>query len=187
MNPQQRQQHIREITRIKHINKNDIYKIQPDVWLVRSMTNSDVEYSVRKRDSTDNNNLDVSLYICTCVDFKKHQLACKHIFAVLAQLHIYDNNKENEYVDDNKEGESVNSETYDRNIELTKLQEDLTTIFDEWKVKKVQDICSLRDAFRQTAQAERARIARADIAPQVDERRIPQILSNTKFKRQINF
>ncbi|CAG8837563.1 3740_t:CDS:1, partial [Racocetra persica] len=37
------------------------------------------------------NSLDVTLYICTCLDFKKRQLACKHIFAVLAQLSIDDN------------------------------------------------------------------------------------------------
>ncbi|KAF0424051.1 hypothetical protein F8M41_006636 [Gigaspora margarita] len=53
------------------------------------------------------------------------------IEAFHSQLHIYDDNKENEYVDDDKEGEYVNPETYDRNLELIKLQEDLTSIFDE--------------------------------------------------------
>ena len=54
------------------------------------MTNDDIEYSVRKRDSTNNNDdkLDISLYVCTCYDFRTRQLPCKHIFAILA----YDNN-----------------------------------------------------------------------------------------------
>ena len=34
------------------------------------MTNDDIEYSVRKKDSANNNNeLDISLYVCTCLDF----------------------------------------------------------------------------------------------------------------------
>src|SRR5436190_13763809 len=49
MSPQQRQQHIREIAGTTCIKPNDIYKIQPDVWIVRSMTNDDIEYSVRKK------------------------------------------------------------------------------------------------------------------------------------------
>ncbi|KAF0471083.1 hypothetical protein F8M41_025271 [Gigaspora margarita] len=178
MNPQQRQQRIREITGTKHIDKNDVYKIQQDVWLVRSMTNNDVEYSVCKRDNSDETNLDITSYVCSCLNFKKCQLACKHIFSVLAQLRIYDDNKENEH---------VNIEIYDRNVEITKLQEDLAAIIVEWREKNAQDIRSLRESFRQTAQAERARIARAEIVPQVNEMRTSQIASNIRFKKQSNF
>ncbi|RIB25151.1 hypothetical protein C2G38_2166593 [Gigaspora rosea] len=151
MNSQQCQQCIREITGTKHINKNYIYKIQQDFWLVRFMTNNDVEYSVRKSDISDETNLDITSYVCSCLDFKKHQLACKHIFSVLAQLLIYDDNKKNEHE------------------------------------KNAQDIHSLRETFRQTAQAERARIARAEIIPQVNEMRTSQIASNIRFKKQSNF
>ena len=82
MNPRQRQQRIWEIVGTNFINEKDIYKLQQNVWLVHSMTNDDVEYSIRRRDS-DNDELDISLYVCTCPDFKKRQLPCKHIFAVL--------------------------------------------------------------------------------------------------------
>ncbi|RIB04219.1 hypothetical protein C2G38_2222975 [Gigaspora rosea] len=123
MSPRQCQQRIREIAGTKYINKNNIYKIQPDVWLVHSVTNNDVEYSVRKRNSSENN-MDITSYICTCLDFTKCQLACKHIFAVLAQFRTCDNNKENEY---------TNVETYNKNkdVEIMKLQKDLSAIIVE--------------------------------------------------------
>ncbi|RIB19972.1 hypothetical protein C2G38_2180431 [Gigaspora rosea] len=146
---------------------------QIDIWLVRSMTNNDIKYSVRKRDNSDETNLDITSYICSCLDFRKYQLACKHIFSVLAQLRIYDDNKKNEH---------VNIETYDRNVEITKLQKDLSAIIVEWRKKNAQDICSLQESFRQTAQAERARIARAEILPQVNEMKTSQIASNIKSK-----
>ncbi|RIB23554.1 hypothetical protein C2G38_2170898 [Gigaspora rosea] len=74
---------------------------------------------------TDNNenNLDVMSYVCTCLDFKKCQLAYKHIFSVLAQFRIdYNYDKENE---------NVNIEACDKNVEITKLQEDLASIIVE--------------------------------------------------------
>ncbi|KAF0557925.1 hypothetical protein F8M41_011736 [Gigaspora margarita] len=122
INPQQHQQHIRQIARTKHINKNNIYQIQSDVWLVRLITNDEIKYSVHRKNSIENsdNNLDVVLYIGACLDFKKHQLACKHIFAVLVQLRVDGNN-----VEDN---EYVNVEDDDKNIEITKLQENFASI-----------------------------------------------------------
>jgi len=55
-----------------HINQKNIFNIQPDVWIICSMTNEDIEYSDRRQGSVDNNNdLDISLYVCTCHDFKK--------------------------------------------------------------------------------------------------------------------
>ncbi|RIB25373.1 hypothetical protein C2G38_2166112 [Gigaspora rosea] len=107
------------------------------------------------------------------------KIACKHIFSVLAQLYI-------DY-DDNKENENVNIEVYDKNVEIAKLQKDLAAIIVEWKEREGYDICSLRKAFRQTAQRERARIARIKVIPQVGEQKINQIASNTKFRKQINF
>ncbi|RIB02425.1 hypothetical protein C2G38_2227878 [Gigaspora rosea] len=111
--------------------KIDIYKIQSDTWLVRSVTNDNVEYSVHKRDS-ENNNLDVTSYVCTSL-------------------------------------------------------KDLATIIVEWKESEEYDIRSLREAFHQTAQRERARIARIEVIPQVGKQKINQIVSNTKFRKQINF
>lgn len=75
----------------------------------------------------------------------------------------------------------------DKNAEILKLQEDLATITAEWKNKSGQDIRSLRESFKQAAQIERARIARLESVPRVDDndegRRI-QIMSNVRFKRQ---
>ncbi|CAG8651848.1 4822_t:CDS:2, partial [Racocetra fulgida] len=65
MNPQQRQQRIREIAGTKHINKNDIYKIQPDVWLVRSITNDEIEYSVHAKRILDEQKINTEIQECT--------------------------------------------------------------------------------------------------------------------------
>ncbi|RIB02932.1 hypothetical protein C2G38_2226462, partial [Gigaspora rosea] len=51
MNPQRCQQRIHEIVGATKINLNDIYSIRPDIWIVYSMTNDDVENSVRRKDS----------------------------------------------------------------------------------------------------------------------------------------
>jgi hypothetical protein len=45
INPRQRQQRIREIVGTKFINEKDVYKLQQNVWIVRSVTNGDVEFS----------------------------------------------------------------------------------------------------------------------------------------------
>ncbi|CAI2168948.1 5460_t:CDS:2 [Funneliformis geosporum] len=63
----------------------------PDIWTVHSMINDDVEYTVQKKDFNENE-LNTSSFICTCRDFKIRQLACKHIFAILVQVYIHDDN-----------------------------------------------------------------------------------------------
>ncbi|KAF0542490.1 hypothetical protein F8M41_004590 [Gigaspora margarita] len=175
MNSQQRQQRIQEIVGTKHINKNDIYKIQSDTWLIHSMTNNDIESLFAKR----------------------------ILWIIIRKLRI-NNTKENEHVntdknirsieivnlsdnDNNKENKNASIEMYNRNIEIVKLQEDLATIVNEWKERKGQYIRSLREAFQQTAQIERARITRIEAVPQVDKPRISQIAPNAKFKKQNNF
>ena len=164
--------------RTTRIKPNDIYKIQPDVWIVRSMTNDDVEYSVRKKDST--NELDITSYICTCRDFKAQQLPCKHIFAVLNQCICNNNNievnQESECIEPNNSPSHVifvDQENIERNdnkdVKMLKLQNDLAIIITKWKNKRGRDIQSLRKAFNQTAQIERARIARLESVPQVND------------------
>ncbi|CAI2167753.1 3889_t:CDS:2 [Funneliformis geosporum] len=64
---------------------------KPDIWTVHSMINDDVEYTVQKKDFNENE-LNTSSFICTCRDFKIRQLACKHIFAILVQVYIHDDN-----------------------------------------------------------------------------------------------
>ncbi|KAF0508524.1 hypothetical protein F8M41_018748 [Gigaspora margarita] len=95
------------------------------------------------------------------------KIACKHIFFVLAQLRI-------DY-DDDKENENVNIEVYDKNVEIAKLQKDLAAVIVEWKEREGYDSRSLREPFHQTAQRERARIARIEVIPQVVEQKINQI------------
>ncbi|CAG8718764.1 7689_t:CDS:1, partial [Ambispora leptoticha] len=68
-----------------------------------------------------------------------------------------------------------------------KLQEDLAAIIVEWKEKEGRDIRSLREAFRQTAQRKRVRIARIEVIPQTSELTNSQIASNAKFRKQNNF
>src|SRR5436305_11987593 len=99
------------------------------------MTNDDVEYSVRRRFADNNEDkLDISLYVCTCRDFKTRQLPCKHIFAVISQ---FNNNLEegkqrslNSIVE---KPVSINQEI--KNAEIEKLQDDLFMIVAEWKNK----------------------------------------------------
>ncbi|CAG8523286.1 4729_t:CDS:2 [Scutellospora calospora] len=63
-----------------------------DIWIIRSITNADIEYSVRKNNSRDDLNL--TSYICICHDFRVRQLPCKHIFAVLSQLQVSEDSEE---------------------------------------------------------------------------------------------
>jgi|GEM_PF-5268288 len=188
MSPQQRQQRIREIVGT-NINQKDIYKIQSDTWIVHSMTNDDVEYSVRKRDSITNTNeeFDISLYVCTCHDFKTRQLPCKHIFAIFTKF-----NDSNSLVSNNISTDLRSTKIYEQNAEIIKLQEDLTAITAEWKDKSGQDIHNLRTSIRQAAQMERTRLAKIEIIPQVSNNNkleIPQLqlASNIKFKKQNRF
>jgi len=192
MNPRQRQQRIREIVGTKFINEKDIYKLQQNVWIVRSMTNDDVEYSVRRRDSSDDE-LDVSLYVCTCRDFKTRQLPCKHIFAVLSQVRTYENNTDNmeaqplSIVESPISPNIINTNN-DKNGEILKLQEVLSSITTEWRDKSVEDIRSLRTTLTQAIQMERARIARIDIVPANNNEVISsQTATNIKFRKQILF
>ncbi|RIB28014.1 hypothetical protein C2G38_2159109 [Gigaspora rosea] len=67
----------------------------------RQQLKNDVEYSVRKRNSSENN-MDIMSYI--------------------SQFRTCDDNKENEY---------TNIETYDKDVEIMKLQEDLSAIIVE--------------------------------------------------------
>ncbi|KAF0442099.1 hypothetical protein F8M41_003713 [Gigaspora margarita] len=62
------------------------------------MTNADIEYSVRR--SNNEENLNISSYICTCCNFRVCQLPCKLIFAILCQFQISEDNveKNNQYV-----------------------------------------------------------------------------------------
>ncbi|CAG8836603.1 34514_t:CDS:1, partial [Racocetra persica] len=53
-------------------------------------------YSVRKKDS-DDDDFDISSYICNCCDFQSRQLPCKHVLAILSQSHLND-----ESIDDNQ-------------------------------------------------------------------------------------
>ena len=192
MNPRQRQQRIREIVGTKFINEKDVYKLQQNVWIVRSMTNDDVEYSVRRRDSSDDE-LDVSLYVCTCRDFKTRQLPCKHIFAVLSQVRTYENNTDNmeaqplSIVESPISPNIINTNN-DKNGEILKLQEVLSSITTEWRDKSVEDIRSLRTTLTQAIQMERARIARIDIVPANNNEVISsQTATNIKFRKQILF
>ncbi|CAG8649725.1 8936_t:CDS:2, partial [Scutellospora calospora] len=50
MNPQRHQQRIREIIGTTNINPNDIYSVGSGIWIVHSITNNDIEYSVRRKD-----------------------------------------------------------------------------------------------------------------------------------------
>lgn len=190
MNPRQRQQRIREILGTNIINKKDVYKLQQNVWIVRSMTNDDIEYSIRRQDSNDDE-LDITSYVCTCYDFKKRQLPCKHIFAVLDQIHVHDNynNMEAQTFLDIECSTSLN--TYDtnndKNSEILKLQEVFSSIITEWKDKSTEDIRSLRTTLMQVTQMERARIARIDIVPNTadnNDMKNSQIASNIKFRKQ---
>jgi hypothetical protein len=52
-----------------------------------------------------------------------------------------------------------NVETNNQNVKILKLQDNLAIITAEWKNKSGQDIRSLQEAIKQTAQIERARIA----------------------------
>ena len=192
MNPRQRQQRIREIIGNTCINKKDIYKLQPDVWIVHSMTNNDIEYSVRKKD-TSKDSLDISSYICTCRDFKTRLLSCKHIFAIVNQIQNEQCEQHN-YSLNSTIIESVNyidqeKIEVDRNVEILKLQEELIAITAEWKDKRGEDIQSLRAALKQTVQMEKARIARLKAIPQVDiiDDKPSQIASNVIFKKQNKF
>ncbi|RIB01784.1 hypothetical protein C2G38_2229680 [Gigaspora rosea] len=125
---------------------NNIYNISSDTWIVRSMTNADIEYSVRK--SNDDDNLNTSLYICTCCDFRVRQLPCKHIFAVLSRFQISEDNiEENDQYDQVQHHVEVNisnssSTSYTpinyinaEKGEFEKLQEELAAIAAEWKDK----------------------------------------------------
>lgn len=102
------------------------------------MTNDDIEYSVRKKDSANNNNeLDISLYVCTCLDFnhdndiENQQSSSKSVLTEsVNSLNI---------LDDNFTGQE-SSETNNGNIELVKLQGFLATITEEWKGNKGQYI-----------------------------------------------
>jgi len=139
--------------------------------------------------------LDISLYICTCRDFKTRQLPCKHIFAVISQLN-------NNNLEDGKQRPSLNSivempvsinqEIKIKNAEIEKLQDDLSAIVAEWEDKPEDDIHSLRIALLQAAQMERTRIARVELVQQqiADGEELisqSQIASNIKFKKQIKF
>ena len=145
MNTWQRQQRIREIVGTRNINQKDIFSIQPDVWIVRSMTNDDVEYSVRRKSAKNEDKLDISLYVCTCRDFKIRQLPCKHIFAVISQLNdnLEEVNKQRSSLDSIVEKPvSINREIKIKNAVIEKLQDDLSAIVAEWKDKPENDIHS---------------------------------------------
>ena len=193
MNPQQRQQRIREIIGT-HINKKDIFNIQQDTWIVHSMTNDDVEYSVRRRSANNEDKLDISSYICTCRDFRIRQLPCKHIFAVFSQSNnkIEENNEKLSLNSIVKKSVSIDQEVKIKNTEVEKLQDDLSAIAAEWKNKSENDVRSLRTALLQTVQMERTRIARTEIVPEQivnnEGLNVPsQIASNIKFKKQNKF
>ena len=131
------------------------------------MMNDDVEYSVHRRNSS-NDELDVFLYVCTCHDFKTRQLPCKHIFAILSQVCTYENNMGNmeaqplSIVKSPISPNIINTNN-DKNGEILKLQEVLFSITTEWRDKSVEDIRSLRTTLMQAIQMERIRIARTDI------------------------
>ncbi|CAG8469794.1 268_t:CDS:1, partial [Scutellospora calospora] len=55
------------------------------------------------------------------------------------------------------------------------------------KERKVQNIRSLYEAFKQATQVEREQIAKIKVIPQVDEQRIPQIVLNIKIGKQNKF
>lgn len=200
MNPRQRQQQIREIAGAK-ISQNNIYNISSDTWIIRSMTNTDVEYSVRKNDSRDDLNL--TLYVCTCRDFRTRQLPCKHIFAVLSRLQLSEDSEGNNQPAQLQQFAETNildssSSSYypvnhkdKKKYEFEKLQEELAAIVAEWKDKSSEDIHSLRSTLQQAVQVERARIARVDIVPEIisdDESKTPNVVSkNLKFKKQSRY
>ena len=95
------------------------------------MTNDDVKYSVWKRSvNNSKDKLNISLYICTCHDFKRRQLLCKHIFAVFSQL--------NNSIEKDKQNLSLNSIAKEpiskiktKNTKIEKLQDDLFAIAKE--------------------------------------------------------
>ena len=141
------------------------------------------------------------MYVCTCPDFKKRQLPCKHIFAVLGQIRSYDNNVE---VQEMKELQSFSvvdspispktlNENNDKNNEISKLQEVFSTITAEWKDKSAEEIRSLRTTLMKATQVERSRIAKIDIVSRInDENRAlisqtSQSAPNIKFTKQILF
>ena len=65
-----------------------------------------------------------------------------------------------------------------RNIEIIKLQEDLATITVVWQDKKGEDICSLRIALLHS---------NGKVKTCNDGLKLPQLLSNVKFRKQNNF
>ncbi|RIB06937.1 hypothetical protein C2G38_2215842 [Gigaspora rosea] len=106
----------------------------------------------QRKDSevSNNDNLDISSYICNCRNFKSQQLPCKHIFAILNKLHANANSVEDsshnhliQQLESLVAEEPNNFFIYigppgDKNFEFTKLQEELTSITEEWKEKKVK-------------------------------------------------
>ncbi|CAG8439204.1 4430_t:CDS:2 [Scutellospora calospora] len=159
MNPRRCQQRIREIAGTTQINLNDIYSVRSDIWVVHSITNDDVEYSVQRKDSMvkNNDNLDISSYICNCRNFKTRQLPCKHIFAILSRLHTnvdsieksshdysyFVQQSDNLIIEKHPNSFTSIEPLGDKNLELTKLQEELASIAEEWKEKRSHDICNL--------------------------------------------
>ncbi|RIB02931.1 hypothetical protein C2G38_2226459 [Gigaspora rosea] len=185
MNPQRHQQRICEIVGTTKINTNDIYSVRPNIWIVHSMTNDDVEYSVRRKDSevSNNDNLNISSYICNCRNFKSQQLPCKHIFAILNKLCANANSIEDSshnYLIQQLESpvakEPNNFFTYigspgDNNFEFTKLQEEFMSITEEWKEKKA-------------IQVEKTKIARINVVDSSNESEKPNIAPNSEIRKQ---
>ncbi|RIB02242.1 hypothetical protein C2G38_2228374 [Gigaspora rosea] len=144
---------------------------------------------------SNNDNLDISSYICNCRNFKSRQLPCKHIFAILNKLHANANSVEDsshnhliQQLESPVAEEPNNFFIYigppgDKNFEFTKLQEELTSITEEWKEKK-----SRYSQFTADAQAgylsKKTKIAKINIVDSSNKSEKPNIAPNSGIRKQ---
>ncbi|RIB03109.1 hypothetical protein C2G38_2226004 [Gigaspora rosea] len=183
-----------------------MHSISSDTWVVHSMTNADIEYSVRRNNSEDN--LNITSYICSCHDFRARQLPYKHIFAVLSRLQVPEESEETDQLLQFQQSEMKNFDSSNpsyphvnykekEKYEFEKLQEELQATTAEWKDKNYEDIHSLRSTGHPIGESnvtpQQVRIARIDAVPETidnddDEAETSNATSkNVKFKKQSRF